>query len=157
MPSGGLLGTDGRTYNASESEVRHAKIQRASTRSSIKTALHVDPSSSSSVSSSGKCDKAATSVDRVPQRTSVVAVASNWPSSNSATVDRDAAREEAPSALSNTKSRTRIAKVYRASSSVSTSRREATSAQVVRRPRLDGRLGEPDRVVVLGAGRRSSC
>jgi hypothetical protein len=52
---------------------------------------------------------------------------STQPLSSSTTVNRDAAREDFPSALSSTKSWTHAAKVCRASSSASTSHRTASS------------------------------
>jgi hypothetical protein len=151
--------TERRTYDANKFVDAHARIQRASTRSSIRTTLHSNLSSSSSASSSGKSDKVVTSADQVPQRTPLAVMASTRPSSSSATVGRDTARKDDPSALSSTKSRTRATEIYRASSSVFTSHRVASSTplrQAVWRPHPDGWPGQPDRVAVLGACHRSS-
>jgi hypothetical protein len=73
---------------------------------SVRSVLRPDSSSSSSVSSFEKCDKAATNADRVPQRTPLAAMKSTQPSSSSTAMDRDAAREDGSSALSSTKSQT---------------------------------------------------
>jgi hypothetical protein len=57
------------TSNASKSEATLTKGQRASAWSSLMYAFCPDLSNSSSDFSSGKWDKAATNVDRVPHRT----------------------------------------------------------------------------------------
>jgi hypothetical protein len=124
--------------------------------------LHLALSSSSSVSSSGNYDKVATNANWVPQPT----VALIQPSSSSITMDRYAAREDGPLALSSTKSRIHAVKVCRASSSASTSCRAASSAPSYLAAssrwspnwaRLGGRPIGPDWVVVQGAGHISSC
>jgi hypothetical protein len=119
--------TKRRTYDANKFVDARARIQRASTRSSIRTTLHSNLSISSSASSFGKSDKVVTSTDQVPQRTLLVVMASTRPSSSSATVGKVTARKDDPSALSSTKSHTRATKIYRASSSVFTSHRVASS------------------------------
>jgi hypothetical protein len=48
-PSGGLQATEEGTCNASESEATDTRIQRASASSSVKSALRLDPSTSSSI------------------------------------------------------------------------------------------------------------
>jgi hypothetical protein len=65
VPSGGPRAIEGRTCDASKSEVGRARIQRASTRSFVRAVLFLDPSSSSLASSSKKCDKKTTNDDRV--------------------------------------------------------------------------------------------
>jgi hypothetical protein len=57
---------DGGMNDANKFEVGHTWVQRASTWSSIRSALHTDPSSSSSVPNSRKCDKAVANTDWVP-------------------------------------------------------------------------------------------
>jgi hypothetical protein len=120
--------------------------------------LRPDLRNSSSASISGKCDKAAISADRVPQGSPLAAVALTRPSSSSATVDRDAAREDDPSALSSTKPQTRAAEVRRASNSASASHRAASSAPTYlvassRRARPDG--GPRSRLQILMPGHSS--
>jgi hypothetical protein len=53
---------------ASESEVVHTRVQRASNLSCIKSVLHPEPSTSSSVFSSEKCNTAATNTKQHPKR-----------------------------------------------------------------------------------------
>jgi hypothetical protein len=95
-PSGGLQATEGGTCDASESEGTHTWIQWASASSSIKSVLHPDPSTSSSVFNYGKCDTGATNVERHPQWTLLAAAASIRPSSSSAAADIDATTEDCP-------------------------------------------------------------
>jgi hypothetical protein len=80
--------------NASESEATLAKGQRASAWPSLRSASRQNPSNSNSGSSSGKCDRATTSVDQVPHRTPLVAVALTHFSTSSATMARDVANED---------------------------------------------------------------
>jgi hypothetical protein len=61
-----MWATDGGTYNASKSEGRCTLVQRASTESSDRSALRLDPGSSSSTPNSVKCDMAVGSTDQVP-------------------------------------------------------------------------------------------
>jgi hypothetical protein len=61
------------------------------------------------------------------EQTPLVAAASIRPSSSSTVVDIDAAKEDGPSTLPSTKSQTRAAEIYRASSSASASCRSASS------------------------------
>jgi hypothetical protein len=117
LPSGGLWATKEGTCDTSESEATLTQIQRASASSYVKSALHLDPSTSSSVFNSRKCNMAATNVERDPQRTLLVTAAP----------DIDAAREDDPSTLPSTKPRTRVAEVYKASSSASASHCAASS------------------------------
>jgi hypothetical protein len=126
-PSGGLRATKEGTCDARESEAVRTRVQRASASSSVKSTLHPDPSTSSSVSNSGKCNTTATNVEWDPQWTPSMVAASIQPLKSSATVDKEAAREDGPSALSSTKSRTHATEVHRASSSASASHRAANS------------------------------
>jgi hypothetical protein len=64
-----------------------------------------------------------------PQQTPLVAAVSTQPSSSSAAMDNDTAKEDGPLAPSNTKSQTRAVEVHRASSSASASHCAACSAQ----------------------------
>jgi hypothetical protein len=65
----GLQANDEGTSSASKSEAMLTKGQRASIRSSLRSATYPDPSSSSSGSSLGKCNKTATKADQVPHWT----------------------------------------------------------------------------------------
>jgi hypothetical protein len=67
-PLGGLRAPKEGTCDASESEAMCTRIQRASDLSSVKSELHPDLSTSSSVFNSGKCDMAATNTERDPNR-----------------------------------------------------------------------------------------
>jgi hypothetical protein len=96
------------------------KGQRAHTSLSLKFVSCLDPSISSSDSSSGKCDRAVTSTDRVPHQTPLVAMALICFSTSSATMAKDAANEDDPLASPSIKSRTNATDVYRASNSTST-------------------------------------
>jgi hypothetical protein len=107
-------------------------VQRASTYSSVRSVLHPDPSSSSSVSNSEKCNRVVGNANRVPQRTPLAATTSVWSSSSSAAEDSDTAKEDIPSALSSSKSRTWAAELRRATSSASTSHRAACSTSSLR-------------------------
>jgi hypothetical protein len=75
-----------------------------------------------------KCDKVETNADWVPQRNPFAVVESTQPSISSAAKDSDAAREDILVGLSNTRFRTRAAKLRRPSSLASASRRSACSA-----------------------------
>jgi hypothetical protein len=108
-PTGGSWATDKGVYDINESDAWRAWVQRASTSSCVRSALRPDPSSSSLVPNSGKCDRAATNIDRVPQRTPLAVVASIWSSNSSIAEDSDAAKEDGSSALFNTNSQTRAA------------------------------------------------
>jgi hypothetical protein len=104
-PSRGLRADKEGTCDASESEAMRTHVQRASALSSVKSALRPDPSISSSVFSSRKCDTVATNTEQ----------------------DIDSAREDGPLASPSTKSRTHVAKIWIASSSAYASRRAASS------------------------------
>jgi hypothetical protein len=54
------------TYDASEYETTHNRVQRASASSFVGSALCPDPSSSSSDLSSGKCNMVATNTEWDP-------------------------------------------------------------------------------------------
>jgi hypothetical protein len=108
-------------------ENRGQPTERRMTPTSLRLSAHgsrghppdpLDPSSSSLVPNSRKCDRAATNADQVPQQTPLSAVVSIWSSSTSAAENSDAAKEDDSLALSSTKSRTRAAKLHRASSSI---------------------------------------
>jgi hypothetical protein len=76
---------------------------------------------------SEKCERVVANTDRVPQWAPLAATTSIHPSSSFTVKDSDAAKEDDPSAHSNTKSRTQAAEFQMASSSVFTSRRTACS------------------------------
>jgi hypothetical protein len=103
------------------------RVQRASTSSSVWPTLRLSLSTSSSVFSSGKCDTTATNAERDPQQTLLAALASIRPLSNPAAADIDAEREDGPSVLSSSKSRTHVAEVCKASSFTSASHQAANS------------------------------
>jgi hypothetical protein len=98
------------------------------------------------VSNSEKCDKAAASINREPQRTPLAATASTQSSISSVAEDNDVARENVPPGHSNTKSWTWAAVLHMASSLVSTShhipclarsRLMTSSSRVASRTRLE--------------------
>jgi hypothetical protein len=62
-PSGGLRATEEGTYDASKSEAVRTRVQRASTSSSVRSALCLDCSTSSSVFNYEKYDSAATNAE----------------------------------------------------------------------------------------------
>jgi hypothetical protein len=103
--------------DASESEAALTKGQRASARSSLRYASYPDPSSTSSGSSLGKCDKTATKAYRVPHRTPLVATMLIWFSNSSATLARDGAHEDDSPVSPSTEPRTSVADARRAFSS----------------------------------------
>jgi hypothetical protein len=70
--SGRLLTTEEGTCDANKSESTRTQLQRAPASSSIKFALRLDPSTSSS----GKWDTTATSVEWDPQRFPLAAMVS---------------------------------------------------------------------------------
>jgi hypothetical protein len=80
------------------------KGQRAPASSLLKSMSYPDPRISNSGSSSGKCDRAATSKDWVPHQTPLVVVALIRFSTSSATMARDAANEDDPLASPSIKS-----------------------------------------------------
>jgi hypothetical protein len=104
------------------------QVQRACASASVRSALRPDPSNSSLGFSSGKYDTAATNTEKDPEQTPLAAVASIHPSSSSTYMDIDAAREDDPSAVSSTKSRTHATEVHRASSSAFDCHHAASSA-----------------------------
>jgi hypothetical protein len=88
----------------SEFEAALTKGHRASTRSSLRFVSHPYPSSSSSSSSLGKCDKTAAKADRVPHRTPLVSVVFIQFSTSSATLARDAGNVDHSSMSASTES-----------------------------------------------------
>jgi hypothetical protein len=115
--SGRLWATDEGICNTSETEAMRTQVQSAPASSSIKSTLHLDLSTSSSTSTSGKCNTIATSIERDPHRALLAAVLPIQPSSSSTAVDIYAAGDDDPSELPSTKSQTHAAEVRRASSS----------------------------------------
>jgi hypothetical protein len=103
-PSGGLWAIEERTCSASGSESVRTWVQRASASSSVKSALHPDPSTCSLVYSSGKCDMVATNAEWNTQRTPSAGAVSIRPSRSSAATDIETAREDGPLVLPSSKS-----------------------------------------------------
>jgi hypothetical protein len=101
-PLGGLWATEEGTCDVSESVAARTQIQRASASSSVKSTLFPNPSTSSSVFNSSKCDTGATNAEWDPQWTSLVVAALIRPLSSSAGADIDATREDGPLALAHT-------------------------------------------------------
>jgi hypothetical protein len=128
MTFGGSRASEEGRSDASEFEATLTKGQRASVWPSLRPTSCSEPSSSSSGSSLGKCDRAATSVDRVPHQTPLVAATLTRFSTSSAAMTRDIANDDDPLASPSIKSRTNAADVRRASSSASAWRRSANVA-----------------------------
>jgi hypothetical protein len=74
-PSGQLWATEEGTRDARESEATHTQVPRASASSSVKSALRLDPSTSSLVFTSRKGDTVATNAEWVPVSTCSVDLA----------------------------------------------------------------------------------
>jgi hypothetical protein len=108
----------------------------------------------------------ATNTVWVSQRTQLAATTSIWSSSSSATEDSDTTKEDVLSALSNTKSQTQVAKLHRASNSMSASHRApcsalsylvASSSQLTIRARLKGGPRNRSQTLMSGLSRREHC
>jgi hypothetical protein len=84
---GGLWALEEVTCDASESEAARTWIQMESAPCSVKSMLHLDPSTSSLVFSSRKCDTAVANGEWDPQQTLLAATASIRPSSSSTAMD----------------------------------------------------------------------